>query len=101
MKRKDVPKLHKILRGKLVLRTKRDRDRKILKYKARWVMKGFEQRYGKDYDQTFAGVCKSVTWKLAVALAALFDLEIEQMDAVRAFLNSEADTEIYVEVPPG
>jgi hypothetical protein len=46
-------------------------------------------------------VCKSVTWKLAVALAALFDLEIEQMDAMRAFLNSEADTEIYVEVPPG
>jgi hypothetical protein len=45
-------------------------------------------------------VCKSVTWKLAVALAALFDLEIEQMDVVGAFLNSMADTDIYVEVPP-
>jgi hypothetical protein len=46
-------------------------------------------------------VCKSVTWKVAVVLAALFDLEIKQMDAMRAFLNSEADTEIYVEVPLG
>jgi hypothetical protein len=56
-----MPKQHKILRGKLVLRTKRDRDGKILKYKARWVVKGFKQRYSKDYDQTFTGVCKSVT----------------------------------------
>jgi hypothetical protein len=45
-------------------------------------------------------VCKSVTWKLAVTLAALFNLEIEQIDVVKAFLNSLADTGIYVEVPP-
>ena len=45
-------------------------------------------------------MCKNVTWKLAIALAVLFDLEIEQMDAIGAFLNSEADTDIYVEVPP-
>jgi hypothetical protein len=30
-------------------------------------------------------VCKNVTWKLAVALAALFNLEIKQMDVVGAF----------------
>jgi hypothetical protein len=45
-------------------------------------------------------VCKNVTWKLAVALAALFNLEIEQIDVIRAFLNSLANTDIYVEVPP-
>ena len=45
-------------------------------------------------------MCKNVIWKLAIALAALFDLEIEQMDVVGAFLNSEADTDIYVVVPP-
>ena len=83
----------------MVLKTKRDRDGNITKRKARWVVKGFKQRYRKDYEQTFTGVCKSVTWKLAIALAALFDLEIEQIDAVRAFLNSEADTDIYVKLP--
>ena len=31
---------------------------------------------------------------------ALFDLEIEQIDIVRAFLNLIADTDIYIEVPP-
>src|SRR6202021_354505 len=100
LKRSKVPKEHKVLHGRLVLRTKRDQDSKITKRKARWVVKGFEQQYGKDYEQTFAGVCKSATWKLAIALAALFGLEIEQMDAVGAFLNSEADSDIYVEMPP-
>jgi hypothetical protein len=33
-------------------------------------------------------------------LAALYDYEIEQMDAVTAFLNSEMDREVYVELPP-
>jgi hypothetical protein len=89
------------LRGKLVFRTKRDKDRNILKYKVRWVVRGFEQQYGRDYDQTYAGVAKSQTWKLVLALAALFDLEIEQMDAVVAFLNSEIDGRVYVELPPG
>src|SRR5437016_5512251 len=100
LRRAKLSKGVKVLPGKLVLKTKRDRDGKILKRKARWVVKGFRQQYGKDFDQTYAGVCKNVTWKLAIALAVLFDLEIEQMDAIGAFLNSEADTDIYVEVPP-
>jgi hypothetical protein len=67
MHKSQVPKGKKVLGGRLVLRTKRDRDGKILRHKARWVVKGYEQRYGKDYEQTFAGVCKSATWKIAVA----------------------------------
>ena len=34
-----------------------------------------------------------------IALAVLFDLEIKQINAVRAFFNSEADTDIYTELP--
>ena len=46
------------------------------------------------------GVCKNIIQKLAVAFIALFNLEIEQMDMVGAFLNSMADMDIYMEVPP-
>lgn len=35
------------------------------------------------------------------SLAAIFDLEIKQMDAVMAFLNAKADTDIDVKLPPG
>ena len=100
MRRKHVLAGHKILRGRLVLKTKRDRNGNILKYKARWVVKGFEQQYSKDYDQTFVGVYKSATQKLVIALIAFFDLEVEQIDAVQAFLNSQPDVDIYIELPP-
>ncbi|KAI0995781.1 hypothetical protein K3495_g12397 [Podosphaera aphanis] len=33
-------------------------------------------------------------------MAAMFDLEIDQMDVVTAFLNSSTDDNIYVELPP-
>ena len=49
VKRHEV-KGQKILRGKLVLRKKRDKDGNILKYKARWVVRGFKQQYSKDYN---------------------------------------------------
>jgi len=100
LRRSKLPLGVKILPGKLVLRIKRDKDGKIIKQKARWVVKGFRQEYGKDFDQTYAGVCKNAIWKLAIALAALFNLEIEQMDVIGAFLNADADTDIYIEVPP-
>lgn len=101
VRRSSLPTGTKVLSGKLVLKTKRGKEGEILKYKARWVVRGFEQEYGRDYTQTYAGVCRNKTWKVAIALAAKFDLEIEQMDAVTAFLNSDTDDDIYVEVPPG
>jgi hypothetical protein len=67
----------KILRGKLVFKKKRDKDGNILKYKVRWVVRGFEQQYGKDYDQTYTGVCKSVTWKIVLAITTIRDWEVE------------------------
>jgi hypothetical protein len=59
----------------------------------------YEQLYGRDYDQTYAGVCKSVTWKIIIAMAALQDWDIEQMDAVTAFLNSDIEGDVYMELP--
>ena len=48
-------------------------------------MKGFEQIYSQDYNQTFAGVVKASTLKILWALAATQDWEIEQMDTISAF----------------
>jgi hypothetical protein len=50
VKRSEV-KGQRVLRGKLVFKKKRDKNGNILKYKVRWVVRGFEQQYGKDYDQ--------------------------------------------------
>ena len=34
-------------------------------------------------------------------MAALYDLEVEQYDVETAFLNSDADSDIYVKAPLG
>lgn len=91
---------HKVLGGRLVFKTKRGKNGEIVKFKVRWVVKGYAQRKGIDYEETYAGVCKSVTWKVCFARAAVNDWEVEQMDAITAFLNGESDGEIYVEIPP-
>ena len=41
------------------------------------------------------------TARMMLALAAAFDLDIIQLDAVNAFLNSILTDEVYVELPPG
>ena len=48
----------------------------------------------------FIGVYKNITQRLAIALIALFDLEIKQIDIVRAFLNLIANRDIYIKVLP-
>ena len=80
------PKGTHVLRGKWVYALKRDEKGQITRYKARWVAKGFEQEYGVNYEQTFASVAKSMAIRILFALAAHEDMEIDQMDAVTAFL---------------
>jgi hypothetical protein len=99
---KVVPKPQKarVLRGKWVYKIKRPADKPI-RYKARWVVKGYEQIQGQDYYDTFAGVVKANTLKVLWAIAATQDWEIEQMDAISAFTQGEIDEPMYVELPPG
>lgn len=46
---------------KIVFKTKKDKDGNTSEYKARVVIRGFEQRYGVDYLETYAAVAKSLT----------------------------------------
>lgn len=93
------PSNRKVLRGKWVYKLKRGSLGEILRYKARWVVRGFEQLEGLDYHETFASVVKPMTYKAFFAIAAANDWEIEQMDVKTAFLYGDIDADIYVEQP--
>ena len=96
-----LPPDRKALRGKWVYKIKRGPAGEILRYKARWVVRGFEQREGIDYNETFASVVKPMSYKAIFAIAAANDWEIHHMDVKTAFLYGRVDEEIYVEQPTG
>lgn len=91
----------RVLRGKWVFKIKRAADGSVQKYKARWVVRGFEQVEGSDYAETFASVVKPMSYKALFAIAAAMDYEIEQMDVKTAFLYGNVNDEVYVEQPTG
>ncbi|KAL0413209.1 UNVERIFIED_CONTAM: Retrovirus-related Pol polyprotein from transposon TNT 1-94 [Sesamum radiatum] len=76
-------------------------DGSIDKYKARLVVKGFKQKEGLDFFDTYSPVTRITSIRVLIAIAALNDLEIHQMDVKTAFFNGELDEEIYMEQPKG
>ncbi|XP_052479601.1 uncharacterized mitochondrial protein AtMg00820-like [Gossypium raimondii] len=66
----EKPANRKTIGVKWVYRVKHNADGSLNKLKARLVVKGFSQRYGLDYIETFAPVARLDTIRLLVALAA-------------------------------
>jgi hypothetical protein len=95
----ECPSNHESLTGKWVFKIKRGAAGEILRYKARWVVRGFEQQYGLDFHETFASVVKPMSYKAIFAIAAAYDWEIEQMDVKTAFLYGEIEEDIWIELP--
>jgi hypothetical protein len=97
----ECPSNRESLTGKWVFKIKRGAAGEILRYKARWVVRGFEQQYGLDFHETFASVVKPMSYKAIFAIAAAYDWEIEQMDVKTAFLYGEIEEDIWIELPTG
>jgi hypothetical protein len=80
-----------------VFKIKQGTNGEVERYKARLVARGFTQTYGVDYNETFAPVTKFTSIRCILALAALEDMEIHQMDVKTTFLNGKLEEEIYME----
>ncbi len=95
------PKGRKPISCKWVFKLKHGVDGEIERYKARLVARGFTQKIRLDYNETFAAVAKFVSIRCILALAAIEDMEIHQMDVKIAFFNGDLEEEIYMEQPKG
>ena len=94
------PKDRPVLTGKWVY------DAKVLsptevRFKARWVARGFTQQMGIDFNETFAPVVNGKSWHILLALAAQLGYETRQSDVSNAFLNGTLGERVYMEQPHG
>ncbi|CAI7893881.1 unnamed protein product [Closterium sp. NIES-54] len=88
-----------ILTGKWVFRVKTKADGTIEKFKARWVVRGFDQEHGRDFTETFAPVSRHTSLRIILAIAAMKKKKLLQIDVANAFLYAPVDAEIFVELP--
>ena len=96
-----VPRLEgkSIVTSKWIFKIKHATDESVEKYKARFVARGFSQREGVDYDETFAPVAQFTSIRTIIVLAATMGWKLYQMDVKTTFLNGEIEEEVYIEQP--
>jgi hypothetical protein len=81
------PQGSNIITGKWVFTHKLCADGTLDLYKAHWVLRGFTQRPGVDYDKTFNPVVKPVTVRMVLATAVSRTWLIQQLDVKNDFLH--------------
>jgi len=96
-----LPDGRSVVGCKWVFQVKLDSNRRIQRFKGRLVAKGYSQKHGIDYDETFSPVVRFSSIRTLLAFAVQRGVLIHQMDAVTAFLNDQLEEEIYMQQLPG
>jgi hypothetical protein len=81
---------------KWVYKVKHKTDGSIDRYKARLDAKGFKQRLGIDYDETFNLVVKPATIRMVLSLVVSRGWVLRQLDVQNVFLHGILEEDVYM-----
>ncbi|GJW18040.1 retrovirus-related pol polyprotein from transposon TNT 1-94 [Tanacetum coccineum] len=90
-----------IIAVKWIWKNKTDAENMVIQNKSRLVAKGYGQKEGIDFEESFAPVARLEAIRIFVAYAAHKNFPIYQMDIKTAFLNSPLKEEDFVRHPDG
>ena len=84
-----VPRLKgkSVVTSRWLYKIKHGADGSIEKYKVRFVARGFSQKEGVDYDETFAPVARYTSIRSIIAIASTMGWKLHQMDVNITLLN--------------
>ena len=73
----------------------------VVKAKSRLVARGFKQREGIDFGETFAPTVSSSCVRLLSAIACECDLDLCHFDVDQAFVQSRLEENVFLRLPRG
>ena len=82
---------------KWVYKVKYKLDGTIERFKERLVVKGFNQQYGLNYEETLSLMVKMGIVRLALAITNHYGLKLHQLDVKNAFSHGKLYEEVYME----
>ncbi|KAL0345417.1 UNVERIFIED_CONTAM: Retrovirus-related Pol polyprotein from transposon TNT 1-94 [Sesamum radiatum] len=97
----NLPSGKEVIGLKWIYKLKFKPDGSIQKHKARLVARGYMQREGIDFEETFSPVARFDTIRTVLSIAANYKWKVYQFDVKSAFLNGVLEEEVYVQQPKG
>lgn len=91
----------RVVKNRWVYRTKVNPDGCVQRYRARLVAKGYSQKAGIDYNETFSPVARYDTVRTLLAVAAAQKLHLSQFDVRTAFLYGTLEEDVFMCQPEG
>nr|GFC59947.1 Gag-Pol polyprotein [Tanacetum cinerariifolium] len=97
----DRPLCTNVINLKWLWKNKRDEENTVIRNKSCLVVKGYAQKEGVDFEESFAPVARLEAVRLFIAYAAHKSFTIYQMDVKTALLYGPLKKEVYVNQPNG
>nr|GEV48902.1 copia protein [Tanacetum cinerariifolium] len=95
----DIPLCTNVINLKWLWKNKRDENNTVIRNKSHLVAKGYAQKEGVDFEESFAPVARLEAVRLFIAYATHKSFTIYQMDVKTTFLYGPLKEEVYVNQP--